>query len=216
MSKFSNSIIIALILLLSFVFTNSNVLAQTDDTTVPTEETKPILFVLDTCPYCNALLKELDENELTDTVEIIEVSKEPAKSQFNSAISDCGVKTAVPTLYIEDRCFQGQYSARDRIFEANLIPIPKEANTPTVSETTTEVDSNSLSDDEIPTDDTENQDGVVSNNENDSSEEQSLENKIVNFNDSNNNYSWITFLAALLAPTVLIIISYLIIVKMKV
>lgn len=214
MSKILNSIIIAIVFLASLVLSNTNVLAQTDDTTEITEETKPILFVLDTCPYCNALLNELEENDLTDKVEIVEVSEDPAKSTFEDVITACGVKTAVPTLLLDERCFQGQYSARDRIFAENLVPLPKDEDLPP-SESATIID-------DISSVDGTTEDGVVDveeeavANENDDGTQKSLGNKIVNFNDSGDNYSWLTFLAALLAPTVLIIISYLIIVKMKV
>lgn len=214
MSKLLRSIIFTAILCGTFIVTSANVLAQTDDTTVPTEETKPILFVLDTCPYCNALLKELEENDLTDKVEIVEVSEEPAKSAFASVITACGIKTAVPTLFLDERCFQGQYSARNRIFEANLIPIPKEETIPT--ETSTEIVTDEVSNDLNPKEEIIMQEKEETGRDDQNTEEQSLGNKIVNFNDSNNNYSWITFLAALLAPTVLILICFLIIVKMKV
>jgi glutaredoxin len=94
-------------------FSTDRVYAQSEEITID----KLTLFVLDTCPHCNALLEDLNEVDYSSLeLEIVEITPDDKRLIASKAVSLCNLKSpAVPLLYDNGTCYVGSVDVSSRI-----------------------------------------------------------------------------------------------------
>lgn len=98
-----------------FILGNSYKAASANDGTE--DSPKSTLFVLDTCPHCEALIEELKGLDLGDfSYELIEISSEENRALISEAVQICNEDNpGVPLLFYENKCYVGKVEAGDQI-----------------------------------------------------------------------------------------------------